>query len=66
MFSTDVITAVEKYGTDLVNSVMQRAETVYRNFNKIVNQTLSFRAFDLFSSFLPFMSAYITTEALRR
>ncbi|KAL9385084.1 hypothetical protein Peur_022094 [Populus x canadensis] len=37
MFSTDVITAVEKYGTDLVNSVMQRAETVYRNFNKRVN-----------------------------
>ena len=66
MFSTDVITAVEKYGTDLVNSVMQRAETVYRNFNKRVNQTLSFRAFDLCASFLPFISAYITTEPLRR
>ncbi|KAB5527378.1 hypothetical protein OIU76_005479 [Salix suchowensis] len=37
MFSTDVITAVEKYGTDLVNSVMQRAEAVYRSFSKKLN-----------------------------
>ncbi|KAI5599160.1 hypothetical protein BDE02_02G179700 [Populus trichocarpa] len=37
IFSADVIVAMEKYGTDLVNSVMKRAETVFRNFNSNVN-----------------------------
>ncbi|KAK0581089.1 hypothetical protein LWI29_009942 [Acer saccharum] len=32
MFSGDVIKAMEQYGSDMVNSVMQRAEAVYRNF----------------------------------
>lgn len=33
MFSSDVVATMEKYGTDMVNSVMQRAEAVYRNFH---------------------------------
>ncbi|XP_011042240.1 PREDICTED: universal stress protein A-like protein [Populus euphratica] len=37
IFSADVIVAMEKYGTDLVNSVMKRAEAVFRNFNGNVN-----------------------------
>ncbi|XP_061967824.1 universal stress protein A-like protein [Populus nigra] len=37
IFSADVIVAMEKYGTDLVNSVMKRAEAVFRNFNRNVN-----------------------------
>ncbi|CAN6561590.1 unnamed protein product [Malus baccata var. baccata] len=32
MFSSDVVGSIEKYGTEMVNSVMQRAEAVYRNF----------------------------------
>ncbi|KDP28246.1 hypothetical protein JCGZ_14017 [Jatropha curcas] len=36
MFSGDVISAMEKYSKELVNSVMERAETVYRNFNNNV------------------------------
>ncbi|KAL9666454.1 hypothetical protein QQ045_000786 [Rhodiola kirilowii] len=31
MFSRDVVGAVEKYGNELVNSVMERADNVYRN-----------------------------------
>uniref|UniRef100_A0A6N2M1S9 UspA domain-containing protein n=1 Tax=Salix viminalis TaxID=40686 RepID=A0A6N2M1S9_SALVM len=37
IFSADVIVAMEKYGADLANKVMQRAEAVFRNFNKDVN-----------------------------
>ncbi|KAJ6334407.1 hypothetical protein OIU78_011317 [Salix suchowensis] len=37
IFSADVIVAMEKYGADLANKVMQRAEAVFRNFNKNVN-----------------------------
>ena len=34
MFSkNDVVATMEKYGNDMINSVMQRAEAVYRNFN---------------------------------
>ncbi|OMO63983.1 Universal stress protein A [Corchorus capsularis] len=33
MFSGDVITALEKYGSDLVNSVMARAEAIYGKFS---------------------------------
>ncbi|KAF5726365.1 universal stress protein A-like protein [Tripterygium wilfordii] len=33
LFSNDLIANLEKYGTDLVRSVMERAEAVYRNFN---------------------------------
>lgn len=34
MFSkNDVVAAMEKYGNDMINSVMQRAEAVYKNFN---------------------------------
>lgn len=32
MFSEDVCKAMETYGNDLVNSVMRRAEAVYRNY----------------------------------
>ncbi|CAN6690388.1 unnamed protein product [Malus baccata var. baccata] len=32
MFSSDVVGSMEKYGAKMVNSVMQRAEAVYRNF----------------------------------
>ncbi|KAI9182130.1 hypothetical protein LWI28_022379 [Acer negundo] len=37
MFSADVIKAMEQYGSDMVNSVMQRAEAVYRNFETDIN-----------------------------
>ncbi|KAI3414394.1 uncharacterized protein J3R85_016396 [Psidium guajava] len=33
MFSSDVSAAMEKYGRDLVNSVMGRAEAIYRSFS---------------------------------
>ncbi|KAF5741532.1 universal stress protein A-like protein [Tripterygium wilfordii] len=33
LFSNDLIATLEKYGTDLVRSVMERAEAVYRNFS---------------------------------
>ncbi|XP_030543186.1 universal stress protein PHOS34 [Rhodamnia argentea] len=33
MFSSDVNAAMEKYGCDLVNSVMGRAEAIYRSFS---------------------------------
>ncbi|KAK6260321.1 hypothetical protein SCA6_014795 [Theobroma cacao] len=33
VFSSDVTTALEKYGSDLVNSVMGRAETIYSKFS---------------------------------
>lgn len=36
MFSSDVTTAMEKYGRDLVNSVMARAEAIYRSFSASV------------------------------
>ncbi|EOX95243.1 hypothetical protein QUC31_004941 [Theobroma cacao] len=37
VFSSDVITALEKYGSDLVNSVMGRAETIYSKFSSNIN-----------------------------
>ncbi|XP_004300460.1 PREDICTED: uncharacterized protein LOC101301587 [Fragaria vesca subsp. vesca] len=38
MFSkNDVVATMEKYGNDMINSVMQRAEAVYRNFNVSAN-----------------------------
>lgn len=37
MFSNDVIKALEKHGSEMVNSVMQRAEAVYSNFGRSVN-----------------------------
>ncbi|XP_062026799.1 universal stress protein PHOS34-like [Rosa rugosa] len=38
MFSkNDVVAAMEKYGNDMINSVMQRAEAVYKNFNVNAN-----------------------------
>ncbi|KAL5795710.1 hypothetical protein ACOSQ2_000530 [Xanthoceras sorbifolium] len=37
MFSADVNKAMEKYGSETVNSVMQRAEAVYRNFQTTIN-----------------------------
>ncbi|ESR57719.1 hypothetical protein CICLE_v10022542mg [Citrus x clementina] len=37
IFSNDVIKAVEKYASESVNSVMNRAEAVYRNFQNNVN-----------------------------
>ncbi|KAJ9187863.1 hypothetical protein P3X46_003278 [Hevea brasiliensis] len=40
MFSGDAISTMEKYGKDLVNSVMQRAEAVYRNFNVKVERVV--------------------------
>ncbi|KAF3436534.1 hypothetical protein FNV43_RR23626 [Rhamnella rubrinervis] len=33
MFSSDVVATMEKYGSELVRSVMERAEAVYRNFD---------------------------------
>ncbi|KAA8549093.1 hypothetical protein F0562_000777 [Nyssa sinensis] len=33
LFAGDVIETMEKYGKDLANSVMSRAEAVYKNFN---------------------------------
>ena len=37
MFSRDLIVAMENYGNDLVNSVMRRAEGVYRKFDNHIN-----------------------------
>ncbi|XP_044503781.1 universal stress protein A-like protein [Mangifera indica] len=37
MFSNDVIKALEKHGSEMVNSVMQRAEAVYSNFGSSIN-----------------------------
>ncbi|PON61695.1 Universal stress protein [Parasponia andersonii] len=37
LFSTDVIGAMEEYGKELVHSVMERAEAVYRNSVTDVN-----------------------------
>ncbi|XP_030454796.2 universal stress protein A-like protein [Syzygium oleosum] len=37
MFSSDVNAALEKYGCDLVNSVMGRAEAIYRSFSTNMN-----------------------------
>lgn len=36
MFSNDVIKALEKHGSEMVNSVMQRAEAVYSNYGRSV------------------------------
>ncbi|KAH7516979.1 universal stress protein A-like protein [Ziziphus jujuba] len=33
MFSSDVVATMEKYGNELVHSVMERAEAVYNNFD---------------------------------
>jgi hypothetical protein len=40
MFSSDVVSALEKYGSDLVNSVMQRTEAIIRNFGSNVSLDL--------------------------
>ncbi|ESR57721.1 Usp domain-containing protein [Citrus sinensis] len=37
IFSNDVIKAVEKYASESVNSVMNRAEAVYRNFQNNIH-----------------------------
>ncbi|KAF8036785.1 hypothetical protein BT93_C2484 [Corymbia citriodora subsp. variegata] len=37
VFSSDVNAAMEKYGCDLVSSVMGRAEAIYRSFNTNMN-----------------------------
>ncbi|XP_062144327.1 universal stress protein A-like protein [Alnus glutinosa] len=37
MFSSDVVSALEKYGSDLVNSVMQRTEAIIRKFGTNIN-----------------------------
>lgn len=40
MFSKkDVVAAMEKYGNDMIHSVMQRAEAVYKSFN-VVNANI--------------------------
>ena len=41
LFSNDVIGAMEKYTSELVQSVMKRAEAVYRNFRTEVNPLFS-------------------------
>ncbi|XVE73417.1 hypothetical protein DITRI_Ditri11bG0116500 [Diplodiscus trichospermus] len=41
MFSSDVVSALEKYGSDLVNSVMGRAETICGKFsNNIIAERI--------------------------
>lgn len=40
VFSSDVITAMEKQSKDLVSSVMKRAESVYAKFNTNVIQLI--------------------------
>lgn len=37
MFANDVVGAMEKYGWDLVNSVMARAEAVFKDFSSIMS-----------------------------
>lgn len=37
MFSSDVVATMEKYGSELVHSVMERAEAVYKNFDSHVS-----------------------------
>lgn len=37
MFSSDVVSALEKYGSELVNSVMQRTEAIIRNYGTNVS-----------------------------
>ncbi|KAG4170100.1 hypothetical protein ERO13_A12G125600v2 [Gossypium hirsutum] len=37
MFSTDVIVALEKYGSDMVNTVMRRAEAICRKSTTKIN-----------------------------
>ncbi|XVF32878.1 hypothetical protein REPUB_Repub17cG0120900 [Reevesia pubescens] len=37
MFSGDVVRALEKYGSDLVNSVMGRAEAICKKFSSNIN-----------------------------
>ncbi|KAK4741626.1 hypothetical protein SAY87_025214 [Trapa incisa] len=37
LFSGDIVVAMEKYGNDLVQSVMERAEAVYGNFITRIN-----------------------------
>ncbi|KAH8517243.1 hypothetical protein H0E87_005261 [Populus deltoides] len=63
IFSADVIVAMEKYGTDLVNSVMKRAEAVFRNFNRNVNQAFSFC---MLVCLLPSLHVCLMMEALCR
>lgn len=37
LFANDVVGAMEKYGWELVNSVMARAEAVYKDFSSIMS-----------------------------
>ncbi|GLT71907.1 hypothetical protein SLA2020_438910 [Shorea laevis] len=37
MFSSDVVAALEKYGNELVNSVMERTEAIIRNYGTNIN-----------------------------
>lgn len=39
LFTGDAIGAMEKYSNDTVHSVMQRAESVYRNFGTNVRNS---------------------------
>ena len=41
LFAGDAIASMEKYRRDLANSVMSRAEEVYRDFNTSVLPSLS-------------------------
>ena len=54
---------MEKYGADLANKVMQRAEAVFRNFNKNVSQAFSFCKF---VCFLPSLYVCLMKESLCR
>lgn len=40
MFSSDVVSALEKYGSDLVNSVRERTEAIIRNYGTNVSLDL--------------------------
>lgn len=42
MFSSDVVAALEKYGNELVNSVMERTEAIIRNYGTNVSWPLFF------------------------
>jgi hypothetical protein len=37
MFSSDVVEALKKYGTDMVNSVMERTDAIIRNYGTNVS-----------------------------
>lgn len=42
LFANDALGAMEKYGWELVDSVMSRAEAVYKDFSSIVSHSNSF------------------------